>query len=167
MLTFPRASALVGALPRLNPIVADTTGQLSRGVLGKVSKSILRLQRRYPQLTVQLVMHRFPEEHPFLMHAFWLFNAGIFAGEMKRGSDNHALLILIDPSRQESAIVPGYGLEPLLSQETLNQLLEMSAPAFQAAKWQLGLEVLFEGLEQLLENISAPGDVEKIGVNDF
>ena len=117
-------------------------------------KSIQRLQRRFPQLVVQLVMHRFPEEHPFSMHAFWLFNAGAFAGEGKRGQDNHALLILIDPFRQEAAIVPGYGLEPLLQREALDHLLEMSGPAFQDAKWQVGLEVLLEGLEQLLESVS-------------
>ena len=109
-------------------------------------KSIQRLQRRFPQLTVQLVMHRFPADHPFALHAFWLFNAGAFAGEGKRGKDNHALLILIDPARQETAIVPGYGLEQLLKREALDHLLEMAGPAFQAAQWQVGLEVLFDGL---------------------
>ena len=59
-------------------------------------------------------MHGFPAEHPFTMYAFWLFNAGAFAGESKRGKDNHALLIAIDPYRQESAIIHGYGLEQLL-----------------------------------------------------
>lgn len=141
-------------MPRLTPIVADTTGQLGRAVAGKISKSIQRLQIRFPQLTVQLVMHSFPKEHPFSMHAFWLFNAGAFASEEKRGNDNHALLILIDPYRKESAIVPGYGLEPLLSQDALDHLLEMSGPAFLASKWQLGLEVLLEGLERLLETVS-------------
>ena len=167
MLTFPRTSALVGALPRLNPVVADTTGLLKGSVAGKMRKSIERLQRRFPQLVVQLVMHRFPAEHPFPMHAFWLFNAGAFAGEGKRGKDNHALLIVIDPYRQESAIVPGYGLEPLLQREALDHLLEMSGPAFQSAKWQIGLEILLDGLERLLESVSAPDQGVEYGENDF
>ena len=167
MLTFPRTSKLVGALPRLSTTVADTTGLLRGGVAGKISKGIQRLQRRYPQLVVQLVMHRFPAEYPFSMHAFWLFNAGAFAGEGKRGKDNHALLILIDPYRQESALVPGYGLEPLLKQEALDHLLEMSGPAFQSSKWQLGLEVLLEGLEQLLETVSLVDEVIQHGESDF
>jgi uncharacterized membrane protein YgcG len=167
MLTFPRTSALVGALPRLSPIVADTTGLLSGGIAGKISKGIQRLQRRFPQLTIQVVMHGFPAEHPFTMHAFWLFNAGAFAGESKRGKDNHALLIAIDPYRQESAIIPGYGLEQLLKQEALNHLLEMSGPAFQSSKWQLGLEVMLEGLEQLLDTVSVVDDGIQYGENDY
>jgi uncharacterized membrane protein YgcG len=154
MLTFPRTGALVGALPRLNPVIADTTGQLKRGETAKINRRIQRIQRRYPELVVQVVMHRFPTEHPFSMHAFWLFNAGAFAGEGKRGKDNRAILILIDPFRQESAIVPGYGLEPLLRREALDHLLEMSGPAFHSGKWYLGLDVLFDGLDLLLESVS-------------
>jgi uncharacterized membrane protein YgcG len=167
LLSFPRTCALVGALPRLNPVVADTTGQLKGALAGKMRKAIQRMQRRFPQLVVQLVMHRFPVEHPFSMHAFWLFNAGAFAGEGKRGKDNHALLILIDPFRQESAIVPGYGLEPLLQQEALDHLLEMSGPAFQAAQWQVGLEILLHGLERLLESVSVPQEGIEYAENDF
>ncbi|QTN30938.1 hypothetical protein HZ994_00875 [Akkermansiaceae bacterium] len=167
MLTFPRTTALVGALPRLNTMVADTTGQLKNGVAGKICKIIQKIQRRFPQLVIQVVMHAFPADHPFTMHAFWLFNAGAFAGEAKRGKDNHALLILIDPYRQESAIVPGYGLEPLLKQEALDHLLEMSGPAFQDAKWQLGLEVLLEGLEQLLESVSTVDEGIEFAENEF
>lgn len=158
MITFPRTCALVGAVPRLSPIVADTTGQLGSDVAGRIRKKIRRLQRRFPQLTLQLVMHGFPREHPFSMHAFWLFNAGAFANSERRGQENHALLILIDPYRKESAIVPGYGLEPLLGQEALDHLLEMSGPAFLSSKWQLGLEVLLEGLERLLETVSLESD---------
>ncbi len=148
-------------------MVADTTGLLKKGIAGKIGKVIQKIQRRFPQLVIQVVMHRFPVEHPFSMHAFWLFNAGAFAGEAKRGKDNHALLILIDPYRQESSIIPGYGLEPLLKQEALDHLLEMSGPAFQSSKWQLGLELVLEGLEQLLESVSIVDEGAQLGVNDF
>lgn len=167
MLTFPRTSALVGAFPRLSPVVADTTGLLPKGLVSKIGKTIQRLQRRFPQLVVQVVMHGFPAEHPFSMYAFWLLNAGAFAGEGKRGTDNHTLLILIDPFRQESAIVPSYGLEPLLSREALDHLLEMSGPAFLSWRWQLGFEVLIEGLEQLLVSVSVADDSSHSGDNDF
>lgn len=167
MLTFPRTVALVGAMPRLNPIVADTVGCLKGSEAAKLSRRIQRLQRRFPQLTVQVVVHRFPAEHPFPMHAFWLFNAGAFAGEFQRGKDNRALMIAVDPYRQESAIVPGYGLEPLLKQEALDHLLEMSGPAFIAGKWLIGLEVLLDGVELLLETVSSEGEAEAYGDGEF
>lgn len=166
-LTYPRTSALVGAMPRLNTVVADTTGRLKKSTLRKINKEIIRIQRRYPQLIVQVVMHRFIPEYPFSMHAFWLFNAGAFAGEAKRGKDNHALLILIDPFRQESAIVPGYGLEPLLQPMALNHLLEMASPAFQSAKWELGLEVMLDGLERLLESVTVVDEALRFGKGEY
>jgi uncharacterized membrane protein YgcG len=167
MLTFPRTGTLVGAMPRLSPIVADTVGRLKGGDCTKLKRRIQRLQKRFPQLTVQLAMHRFAAEHPFTMHAFWLFNAGAFAGEFQRGKDNHALLIVVDPFRQESAIVPGYGLESLLKQEALDHLLEMSGPAFGEGKWLIGFEVLLDGLELLLETISVEGESTEYGDGEF
>lgn len=166
-ITFPRTSALVGALPRLTTVVADTTGQLKKSTIRQLHKEILRIQKRYPQLVIQVVMHRFIAEHPFSMHAFWLFNAGAFAGEAKRGKDNHALLILIDPYRQESAIVPGYGLEPLLNPQALDHLLEMSSPAFQSGKWELGMEIMLDGLERLLESVTLVDETTRFGEGDY
>ena len=154
-------------MPRLTTVVADTTRQLKKSTLRKVNKEIQRIQKRYPQLTIQVVMHRFIAEHPFSMHAFWLFNAGAFAGEAKRGKDNHALLILVDPYRQESAIVPGYGLEPLLQPRALEHLLEMSSPAFQSAKWELGLEVILDGLEQLLESVTIVDEASRLSKGEY
>ena len=43
----------------------------------------------------------------------------------------------------------------------------MSGPAFQSSKWQLGLEVMLEGLEQLLESVSVVDDGIKYGENDY
>ena len=125
------------------------------------------MQRTYPQLVVQVVMHRFIPEHPFPMHAFWLFNAGAFAGEGKRGRNNHAVMVVVDPVRMEAAIVPGYGLEPLLAQEALDHLLAMAGPAFESANWELGLTVLLEGLDQLLETVTVEDDTVKSGENEF
>ena len=154
-------------MPRLTTVVADTTGLLKKSTIRKVNKEILRIQKHYPQLIIQVAMHGFIPEHPFSMHAFWLFNAGAFAGEAKRGKNNHALLILIDPYRQESAIVPGYGLEPLLQPQALDHLLEMSSSAFQAAKWELGLEVMLDVLEQLLESVTVVDETRRFGEGEY
>jgi uncharacterized membrane protein YgcG len=157
-LTFPRTSALLGALPRLAPVVADTTRQLSTAEQTKLKKRIAEIQRHFPQLVLQVVVHSFPEEHPFSMHVFWLFNAGNFAGDSQRGKDNHALLVALDPTRGEAAIMPGYGLEPFLQRETLDHLLELAGPAWEASRWADGLFRVLEGLDQLLESVAIPDD---------
>lgn len=158
-LTFPRTKALVGALPRLAPVVADTNQQLSPADQVKLKKRIARIQRRFPQLVLQVVLHSFPEEHPFSMHVFWLFNAGNFAGDSRRGKDNHALLVALDPARGEAAIMPGYGLEPFLKREALDHLLELAGPAWQSGRWADGILHVLDGLDQLLESIAIPEDL--------
>jgi len=161
-LTFPRTSALVGAVPRLAPVVADTTKLLGKAAETKLRKRIAEIQRRFPQLVLQLMMHGFPEEHPFSMHVFWLFNAGNFAGDSRRGKDNHALLVALDPARGEAAIMPGYGLETFLKPDALDHLLELAGPAWQKENWADGLLKVLDGLDQLLESIAIP---EETGVS--
>ena len=154
---------MVGALPRLTPMVADTTGLLPLSDDAKLKKRIIRIQRRFPQLVLQVVIHAFPAEHPFAMHVFWMFNAGNFAGDIRGGKDNHALLVALDPVRGEAAIIPGYGLENFLKTETLDHLLELAAPAWQSTRWADGLLGMLDGLDLLLESIAISEEAPEHG----
>jgi uncharacterized membrane protein YgcG len=121
-----------------------------------LKKRILKIQRRFPQLILQVVVHRFPADHPFGMHAFWLFNAGNFAGHSRRGKDNHSILITLDPSRAEAAISLGYGLESFLNPESLDAILDLASPAWLKANWADGLKIVLENLESLMESSATP-----------
>jgi hypothetical protein len=157
-LTFPRTCALVGTVPRLAPVVADTTRSLAAGDLAELKKRITQIERRFPELVLQIVMNSFPEQHPFSMHVFWLFNAANYAGDSKRGKDNHSLLVALDPVRGEAAIMPGYGLETFLKTEALDHLLELAGPAWEKKLWTEGLLQVLNGLDQLLESVAVPDD---------
>ena len=154
---------MVGPLPRLTPMVADTTDLLPQPDDAKLKKRIIRVQRRFPQLVLKVVIHAFPAEHPFAMHAFWMFNAANFAGNIRRGKDNHALLVALDPVRREAAITPGYGLENCLKTETLDHLLELAAPAWEAGRWADGILGVLDGLDMLLESIAIPEEAPEHG----
>ncbi len=166
-MTFPRTSALLGAMPRFSQGVADNTRSMSPGEIGKLRKRVGEIQSRFPQLVLQIVMHVFPEEYPFAMYAFWVFNAGNFAGDSHRGKENYALMIVIDPERCEAAITPGYGLEPFLKTATLDHLLELAGPAWQEKRWADGLMRLLEDLEPLLESIAIPDDPYAARMGEF
>jgi hypothetical protein len=157
-LTYPRTSTLVGALPRLAPVLADPLQQLAPADAVKIKKRIGEIERQLPQLVLQVMLHRFPAEHPFGMHVFWMFNAANLAGDSRRGKDNQALLVALDTARCESAILPGYGLEPFLQRESLDHLLELASPAWEAGNWSAGLLRVLDGLEQLLLSIAIPDD---------
>ena len=154
---------MVAALPRLTPWVADTTGLLPLTDAAKLKKRITRIQRRFPQLVLQVVLHAFPAEHPFSMHVFWMFNAANFAGDIRRGKDNHALLVALDPVRCEAAIIPGYGLESFLKTETLDHLLELAGPAWESGRWAEGILGVLDGLDLLLESIASPEEAGELG----
>lgn len=166
-LTYPRAGTLLGAVPRLAPVVADTTRSLRPSDHDRLKHRISEIQRRFPQLALQVVIHRFPKEHPFSMHVFWLFNAASFAGEGNRGKDNHALLLAIDPERGESALMPGYGLEPFLATEALDHLLELASPAWQAGRWADGILRVLDGLDQWLETIAVRDEAAVSAEGDY
>jgi len=155
-LTYPRAGALLGALPLLHPVIADS-GHLLRGKEQvRIRKRIDRLQYRFPQLVVQVVLHAFPAAHPFGLYAFWVFNGGTLAGYDNRGRNNHAMLLQIDPERGECALKPGYGLEPFLRPGTLDHLLELASPAWALGQWAEGILRVLDGLDHLLESVGTP-----------
>ncbi len=155
-LTYPRTSALVGAAPRLTSMVTDTTRSLNAREITRLKRRITAMRDRFPELAMEVVMHYFPEEHPFSMYVFWLFNSAAFDAEGGRGTHNHALLLAIDPARGEAAIMPGYGLEPFLNHEGIDHLLELAGPAWDGGHWVEGILLVLDGLDKWLETIATP-----------
>jgi len=147
--------------------VADTTQTIGQADLTRLKRRIQEMEQRFPELSVQLVMHHFPREHPFSMHIFWLFNAGAFASESRRGASNHGLLIAVDPLRQEAAIMPGYGLEPFLKEETIGHLLDLASPAWEEGQWTDGFLRVLNSLDKLLESVAQPITTGIPAENDF
>ena len=86
-----------------------------------------------------------------------------FAGDIRRGKDNHALLVALDPVRREAAIIPGYGLESFLKTETLDHLLELAGPAWESGRWAEGILGVLDGLDLLLESIAIPEEAGELG----
>jgi uncharacterized membrane protein YgcG len=166
-LSYPRASTLLGAVPRIAPLVADTTQTLDASNQARIKQRLARMQQRFPELVPQIVMHAFPEAHPFTLHVFWLFNAADFAGTSRRGYRNHALLLAIDPARAEAAIMPGYGLEDLLTEETMTRILDAAAFFFRQGRWVDGILSVLDELEVLLESGARPLDVEAAVPGEF
>lgn len=156
--TFPRASALLGVVPRLTRGIADSGRKLSVSETGAIQKAMAALMKKFPQLFVQVVIHSFPAEHPFGLHAFWLFNAGSFAGDTRRGANNHTVLLVIDPQRAESAIMVGYGIEALVSEEALEYFQELAAPAWKERGWGDGILRVLDCLDEWLERMAEKMD---------
>ncbi|MCW1924613.1 TPM domain-containing protein [Luteolibacter arcticus] len=151
-LTFERAGALLGPMPRIGPGISDLAGALPKGDPKKITKAINRLMWTFPQVSVHVLLHLFPTEHPFELHVFWVFNGGGLSPESQKGGENRAILLALDPGQGKSALMIGYGLEPYLGDDALAHLLELSEPAWKAGEWTRGILELLGGLDRLLES---------------
>jgi hypothetical protein len=151
-LTLDRATALLGPIPRLGLGVADLAGVLPNGDAAKIAKAVSRLMWTFPQISLHVLLHVFPEDHPFDLHVFWLFNCGGFSNESKKAGENRTILLALDPVKGRSALTVGYGLEPFLGDEVLDHLLELAEPAWLAGEWTRGILEVIAGLDRLLES---------------
>lgn len=147
-----RAAALLGPVPRLEMGISDDTQALDERDRRRLHKKIKRLETRFPQITVQVICHSFPVEHPFPLYVFWVFNMGGISKATHTAGDNHTILLALDPVVGKSALMLGYGLEPFLSEPALNHLLEVAEPAWNDKLWAEGIGIVLEGLEPLLES---------------
>jgi len=140
----------------MSPGVSCTNAWLTSSEQTSIRRKLNAIERRFPDTVLQVVMRELPTTYPFSLYAFWLFNAGAFAGEARRGKNNRAILLLIDPTRQESALMPGYGLEEFLTPELLDPLLALAAPVWASGLWAEGIDRVLTGLDGLLQEISTP-----------
>lgn len=151
-LTLDRANALLGPMPRIGTGVSDLAGVLAKGDARRIAKATSRLMWNFPQVTLHVLLHEFPAEHPFELHVFWIFNGGGLSLEAHKGGENRTLLLALDPVQGRSALMAGYGLEPFLGDEALDHLLELSEPAWKNGDWTRGILELIAGLDRLLES---------------
>lgn len=146
-----RAARLLGPVPRIEPVVCDSTGALSQQERKGLKKRIGEITTRFPQVRIQLVFRHFSDGHPIGLHAFWMFNLGAFWSETEKHGANRTLLLLVDPIDAEASITPGYGLEPFIQDAELDDLLDLAAEEWAGKRWGGGTLTLLDGLEALLE----------------
>lgn len=146
-----RAAQLLGPVPKIEPEVCDSSGALTPAEIKRLRKQVDEIARRFPQVRVQIVFRHFSDGHPIRLHAFWMFNLGAFSTETEKLGDNRRILLLVDPVAADSALMLGYGLEPFITDEELDDLLEMAEDGWRNKEWQTGTITLLDGLESLLE----------------
>ncbi|MEM9237879.1 MAG: TPM domain-containing protein [Verrucomicrobiota bacterium] len=151
-LNLSRAASLLGPVPRLEVGVSDNTRALDDKDKTRIRKRIRAIEQRFPQVTVQIVCESFPDEHPFPLYVFWIFNLGGLSTATEKAGDNHTILLALDPVAGKSSIMVGYGLEPFLSEPAIEHVLELAEPSWIDSAWAEGIEICLDGLEPLLES---------------
>ena len=149
-LTFPKTCVLFGALPRIQGEVHDSVGVLTANQIKEIQRQIKRMRDKYPQLYVQVLFYSSNRVYPMRTEVFWLFNAAAFSGDTHRWADNHTFFVAIDPWIGEAALMPGYGLEPLLSENILGEMLDGAGHFWVEWNWVGGLSCILKLLDDCL-----------------
>ena len=118
-----------------------------------ILRRVQAFRRRFPQCRVNVLINEFPEDFPPATYLFWIFNSGGLseAGHI-RGS-NRDILLGIDPTRHAAGLMVGYGLEPFLSQDALDQIIKAGTPLLNAGNLSGGVVEIINRLSQVMEDL--------------
>lgn len=144
----------MGPIPLLSDTgLTDLTFTLVPADNKAISRSLKAFQRRFPQCHLHIVVNRFVDTFPPSCLLFWLFNsAGLSGVECRRGH-NRDVLIGIDPAACWTGLIIGYGLEPFLGQEALDQILDHSVPRLEAGHTGAAIIGMISRLGELMEGV--------------
>ena len=152
-LTMEKAGAFFGTVPRLVPGVSDSAGVLSGADIRSMGRSISAFERRFPQCGFGVALVALGKDIPGAAYTFWVFNRTYQAGGLNQGARNRHLLLLIDTAGRGAWLTMGYGLEPFLSQKTLDACLQKVQPYLEAGNWRAAVSDLLAALEVAMREI--------------
>jgi hypothetical protein len=123
------------APPPLMPIL-DAAGIFSGRDVRKIETARDKLRRRFPQFHWRVCTAVLPAEANLAVFGFWLLNVCPFHGKETAEDRAATVLLLIDGGTGKVAAVPGYAVEPVLSDESWKAVL-----AGMAGPWRAGRPV--------------------------
>lgn len=131
--------------------ICDQPRLLDDSARSRLIRRMDRFERRFPQVRLQILCRNFPNDHPYPLYLFWIFNLGRICSEVEKGGSNRVILMAVDPNSSRSGIMPGYGLEPFLDKHELDELLTTAEESWSRDAWEDGFQSLIAGLERTLE----------------
>jgi uncharacterized membrane protein YgcG len=141
--------------PLLTPPVADLAGVLSPADHRSIRAAIAALHAEFPQVSICAMFVNIPPGVPAAVYTFWLFNRAQLFSAVEKGGDNLGVLLLIDPSSLKAVVMPGYGLEPFVSEDALRICLETMVRSLRSGNLREAILSALAALGQEMAGISA------------
>lgn len=136
--------------------LADLSNVLSASERRAALSTIHILHQRFPQVSFAAVLFDLTPEVAPAVHAFWLFNRGSLFSAVERAGDNHGVLLLIDTPRDRAVAMIGYGLEPFVSELTLEVCLTAASLSLAKSRYGAAIEAFVRELERQLTTLLHP-----------
>jgi RNA polymerase subunit RPABC4/transcription elongation factor Spt4 len=119
------------APPPLMPIL-DAAGIFDGSGVRKIEAARDRLRRRFPQFQWRVCTVVLPPGADLAVFGFWLLNVCPFHGKETAQDRAATVLLVIDGGTGRVAAVPGYAVEPVLSDENWKAILGAMAGPWRA-----------------------------------
>ena len=150
-----KLARLMGPMPAIFGGVSQNGARLSTREVKRLTKVTEKFQRRFPQSRLHLLCRSFSQEMDFKVILFWLFNKGGLSNQGNRGGKNRDIVLLIEPTRGKAGVIVGYGLEPLLSQETLDRVVLSAEEKLKNGEFAAAFETMVDEITKELREICA------------
>lgn len=144
------ADRTFGIAPALHRPIADMRGVLGAFSLRRAAHVIGEVERRFPQLSIAVVLMDVPAQAPLLPYAFWLFNRGSLSSAVDKGGANHLVMLLIDTSSDRAITMVGYGLEPFMQETHLQSCLQAAEQPMRRRRYAQAIESFARELDRQL-----------------
>lgn len=149
-----KADKVFGAPPVLEESCTDLAGVLSDRDEKKIRAAQAGLKRLFPEVQVSVVLEHLRPGLPLGAYTFWLFNRGNLAQPIVTGGNCQLVLFVVDARELCLSCMVGYGLEPLLRDETIRQIVAAANAGLQRRHYAEGLLLALQRLEEELEQAS-------------
>lgn len=154
-ISLEKIDTLLGAVPRLVSGLSDGAGIISRKDSRRILGQLNETHILFPQVEVSVVtLDGIPDNVNLGTYTFWLFNRSDVVRQFDTEGRNHDILLTIDASGRRAALTVGYGLEPLVGERHLTEVLAAGEPMLVADSFTAAVLAMLEAMQKVLREVA-------------
>lgn len=109
-------------------------------------------ERRFPQCFMAAYVGALPDNLTLPDLGFWLINHGAFHTHQISRRNDFGIVLIMDPVRQQASFTLGYGLESILKETFLTQILKKLQPLLRQGSFAFAIETAVTLIEKELRS---------------
>lgn len=130
--------------------ITDVAGRLNLRETRHLETVLDEFERRFPQCFMAAYIGVLPDTLTLPDLGFWLINHGAFQTHQITRRNDFAIVMLVDPLREQAAITLGYALERILPEPTLLDILKKLRRPLQRGQVAEAIEAACRQVDQVL-----------------
>lgn len=133
--------------------ITDVAGRLNLRETRHLETVLDEFERRFPQCFMAAYIGVLPDTLTLPDLGFWLINHGAFQTHQITRRNDFAIVMLVDPLRQQASITLGYALEQALPEPVLLDILKKLRRPLHRGQVAEAIESACHRVDQVLRNL--------------